>query len=378
MRRLLLHAGAGKTGTSALQLFLDANRDWLLRQGIVYPEGPNRPDPGTKISSGNGGWLFGFLRSGEYWRELVDQLTDTGGPCDVMISSELVAHAPKERIAELADRLTAIGFELQPFYLVRNVDAWYLSAYQQNVKRHGYTRSFAHFCATYPLEFTGALDRYESVLGEGAMRLYSYEAGKGDIVRYVLQQVLGVTAEPPPHDNPSINRSLTGDELAVLRLANQMQHDAGVPKETIDRRSTMISDELIRYRPTVPAHERYYEAMPAEVAQRLRPDIERINARLRTGHIGFRPAATVPQPRQAAASDHYLTALQLLMAAELRDSQSRNSDEIARILTETRRAQQREQALNAEIVALRSSTSWRITAPLRAVSGSLSGSRSGS
>ena len=57
---------------------------------------------GRRISSGNGGWPFGFLRSGEYWRELVDQLTDTGGPCDVMISSELVAHAPKERIAELA------------------------------------------------------------------------------------------------------------------------------------------------------------------------------------------------------------------------------------------------------------------------------------
>ncbi len=375
MRRLLLHAGAGKTGTSALQLFFDAHRDWLLQQGIVYPEGPNRPDPGTRISSGNGGWLFGFLRSGEYWREVVDQLTGTGGPGDVMISSELVAHAKPARIAELAHRLAAIGFEMHPFYLVRNPDEWYLSAYQQNVKRHGYTGSFAHFCSTYPLEFTGALDRYESVLGEGAMRLYSYEVGKRDIVRYVLQHALGVASDPPPHDNPSINRSLTGDELAVLRLANQMQHDAGVPKETIDRRSTLISDQLIRYRPTVPAQERYYEAMSTEVVERLRPDIERINSRLQAGHIGFRSVATVPQPREASASDHYLTALQLLMAAELRDSQARNSDEIARIQTESRRAEQREQALNAEIVALRSSTSWRITAPLRAMSGSLSGSR---
>jgi len=38
MKRIFLHIGFHKTGTSALQEYLSKNREYLLKQKILYPE----------------------------------------------------------------------------------------------------------------------------------------------------------------------------------------------------------------------------------------------------------------------------------------------------------------------------------------------------
>jgi hypothetical protein len=37
--RLILHAGTHKTGTTSIQKVLSANRSWLRRHGLIYPDG---------------------------------------------------------------------------------------------------------------------------------------------------------------------------------------------------------------------------------------------------------------------------------------------------------------------------------------------------
>ena len=120
MRRLLLHMGAGKTGTSVLQLFWELHREWLAQHGIWYPPGPLRPDPATKISTGNGDWLFAAVARGEPWELFLDQVSSAPSDGDVLISSELLAYAEPSAVAELRRQLAAVGFQLHPLYLVRN------------------------------------------------------------------------------------------------------------------------------------------------------------------------------------------------------------------------------------------------------------------
>lgn len=38
MKSILIHAGPGKTGSSALQKFLHSHRNELAAQGVLYPE----------------------------------------------------------------------------------------------------------------------------------------------------------------------------------------------------------------------------------------------------------------------------------------------------------------------------------------------------
>ena len=54
-RRVILHLGAVKTGSSALQAALVKNRDWLKQNGYDYPaSGEDEKARNHKISSGNG------------------------------------------------------------------------------------------------------------------------------------------------------------------------------------------------------------------------------------------------------------------------------------------------------------------------------------
>ncbi len=375
MRQLILHAGAGKTGTSALQLFFDDHAGWLAEQGIRYPAGPHRPDPRTRISSGNGGYLYGFLRRGEHWDDVIDQLDSAGPTGDVLLSSELLAGAYPEHLVTLRDRVAERGFVLRPFYLVRNPDEWYLSAYQQLVKRHGYVGGFADFCSGYKFEFEIALRSYESALGTGALRILSYEAGKQDIISYVLRQALGIAATPPPYSNPLINRSLTGFELEVLRTATSIQRGRGTATDTIESRATRFSDHLIAARPTIPRDARFRQPMPVDVVERLQPVVDTLNARLDDGEIAFTVHEQSTPLGPADEESARMCGLLLLQQQELLESQEGSSQAVARLEAAAQAAAREGEARAAEIVALRTSTSWRVTAPLRALTAAVRGQR---
>jgi hypothetical protein len=54
--RIILHAGTPKTGTTSLQLFLDANYAALLDRGVLYPRAGITPPPEPKHQ-----WMIGAL-----------------------------------------------------------------------------------------------------------------------------------------------------------------------------------------------------------------------------------------------------------------------------------------------------------------------------
>lgn len=364
MRTLFVHAGAGKTGTSALQHFLSRNQAWLADQGISYPTGPGGPDAQTGISSGNGGWLADFVMTGKGKDDFLGQVLQAPGDT-ILISSEMLAHADRTSIDIACGELASVGVEMRMFYLVRNPDDWYLSAFQQQVKRHGYSGSYQEFCGSYPLEFVPAITAYESALGRSAVQVLSYEAGRADIVSYVLRNALGVHAPLPEHENRQVNRSLSTGELEVLLAANRMQRAAGINGVAIGARGTRFSDLAMVARPRVPSGLKFVHPFPPEARERLAADVVMVNERLEEGFIGF-SLDPDPEERVPNNEDWDLLALLLLTEYQLQDGLAQLWEANNALADRLQTLEGAEQQLRSEMSMLRNSRSWRVTRPLRA------------
>lgn len=367
MRSLLIHAGAGKTGTTALQVFFEEHRDWLAGHGLHYPTGPTPPSGGSGIISGNGVWLYRYLTDGRFGDEFWAQLRDAPPELDVLISSELLAHGTPERITALKADLAREGFELKVVYLVRNPDAWMLSAYQQLVKRHGLAKTFEEFCDWYPLEFPRTIKKYEAIIGDN-LRVLSYEAGKRDLVPYFARTVLGIAEPPPPSQVDSINRSLTRLELEVLQGANALLSGTGLTDNAIGARIGPISDRLVAGFPIIDSADRFSEPMPERAVEQWRPEVAAINERLSEGELEFSVARTSaplsPNERGLARM------LAVLIADQVQGRRPGAGAPAAKApAAQASAASARPTAdeLANDLAAIKNSTSWRITAPLRRV-----------
>jgi hypothetical protein len=295
-RKLYLHAGIGKTGSSALQLYFHKNAQALADHGIRYPPGEFDPDPNTGISSGNGFIYFTDNNSTELnLEQTYTQLLDDGTGRDVLLSSEQFAELLTADIIRLLAMCENLNLELVPFLFIRDAEPWYQSAYHQIVKRHGYTGSFQQFIEEQPHRYPPALivERFEAVLPAKTLRVFSYEEAVNDIVPYVMWKMFGI--DPPGEwANPTVNRSLTRNELIDLIRKNR---EGGSGYETSN---TMLTDH-----PIIPSSQRHYELIPAWFASLLRPDIKYLLTKLAPSEMVYatnlertnRPKQMVPVRR---------------------------------------------------------------------------------
>lgn len=146
----IVHIGTPKTGTSALQSALTANRDLLAQNGVIYPPG----FPGKHNHKG----LAAALRVGkkQLTRTMVKAYADRpmrretdyedffvtlrsqieqSTPEAVVVSSEAFwGTRDDQRLAEFADRLRSLGGTVHFVAYVRDPGDHYLSSVQQKLK----------------------------------------------------------------------------------------------------------------------------------------------------------------------------------------------------------------------------------------------------
>ncbi len=138
--RVILHIGLMKSGTTFLQGRLDANRQSLQEQGILFP-GPGWQDQVHGLVE-----FFGFTRSMRptpgAWSELRAQIDDHQGL--TIISLELLAAVVRPNIERLVDdfRGTPISVVATVRDLGRNVPAMW----QESLKNR-YTYSWPEYVA---------------------------------------------------------------------------------------------------------------------------------------------------------------------------------------------------------------------------------------
>jgi hypothetical protein len=141
-KRVFLHVGAPKTGTSQLQDLLFLNRDVLREHGVLYPA--ERFDDHFMAALDLLGKEWGGLeeRAPGAWDRLVAEVNAFEGPTAV-ISHEVLAGASAEQAAMA---LSGLDGELHVVCSARDLRRQVPAEWQEGIK-HRRTLTYAAFCA---------------------------------------------------------------------------------------------------------------------------------------------------------------------------------------------------------------------------------------
>lgn len=237
-KKLLLHFGSNKTGSTALQNMLFTNRDLLKDHGITYFEESMHH---SSIQSGNGEKLGIKLRqngsSAEIKKLLIPHLASGGLS---IISHEGLSNLPLDRIKLLFNCLEELEVDFGIVLYVRAPVPFYASSYNQSVKRHGYAKSFAEYIETSNWEHVNTLRRLDELRPNAEVRVVLYDAVAKKLTKSFWENVYSMFGNDVrgliPDDNTVHNPSLGLAQINLLLSINQLFN------ETF---STLISDFLI-------------------------------------------------------------------------------------------------------------------------------------
>lgn len=215
-RRLFLHIGHTKTGSSYLQSVLAGSKAALAEHGLWYPLLPRmaRAAQGA-ITSGNGMLLTAA------GRELPTPPPDMRGA--VFSSEKLFGEMRQEPFLDGLMRVAdALGCgRIEVLLLIRNPMGHLSSAYQQGVKRGGLSETIDAFAPTFKVPITVRrvltnLDRHDRF----HVTVRNYDRHRHDLLS-LLAGFLDMPADrltAPPVER--VNRSLDAAEFAVQRRLN--------------------------------------------------------------------------------------------------------------------------------------------------------------
>lgn len=143
-RRLLLHVGTPKTGTSLLQHALHTHRDELAETGLLYPG--HRPDAHFLAALDLMGLRWGGLEleAEGAWSRLVEEVRSWPG--DAIVSHEILGAATNEQAARAVADLAGPDTEVHLLISARDLARQVPAEWQENLK-HRRTVGYADFFA---------------------------------------------------------------------------------------------------------------------------------------------------------------------------------------------------------------------------------------
>jgi hypothetical protein len=187
-RRLILHIGTHKTGTTTIQHLCWKNREELLENGWLYPfNGRPKYDfrPGhhhlsfavfQKPIEQRPNWAqkTTSINVTEEWYKLMEELS-TYPDKNVILSSEAIGNCNKESIEIIKD--TMCEFDVTIVIYLRNQLGFLLSAYKQRIMKSGYTQNFNEFIkgrikSNHSLTM---LNRWAAIFGEECINLRLFD-----------------------------------------------------------------------------------------------------------------------------------------------------------------------------------------------------------
>ena len=241
MKRLFLHIGQSKTGTSFIQRCLRLQSPELARFDISYPErrdeSPEHAD--SRISSGNGRDLLSTPR--EFSRS-IERCAHSLLFSSEFLFEELIGMDDPSWIPEIA---SDHGFEsVEVLMFVRNPLGHAASVWQQGVKRGGLSGPIDDIFATFdaPERALRVLRRLRAA--DFAMTVSNYS--RVDSVVAVVEHWLGVPPGVLATEEPSVNRSLTFAETELQLALNR----------ALGESASIVADLLIERLPDLEPYER--------------------------------------------------------------------------------------------------------------------------
>jgi len=237
-KKIILHIGHGKTGSSAIQAALARNQDVLRSAGIFYP------DHAASDSARRGEVTSGNLDVQDWFGRVVEIARAHEGEDTILFSNELLFHDFDAFLANHHDYADEFEFEIILF--VREPFEKLNSAYQQAVKRRGFAGDIAEF-AQHDGDAAKAAHLLAALDADGvAFALFNYSALRGDTIRAFFEHlgVWGLIRASGRAEVGIVNRSLTPAELDFLLHVNRV---FGVEFGSV------IADALVHRLPDLPS-----------------------------------------------------------------------------------------------------------------------------
>lgn len=238
---LYLHIGGGKTGSSAIQNYLELNADELGKYGIAYYNKINISSP-YEITSGNGIPLVSALLSGTGSSGIETLIKSYIGHQEKGIcSSEMFSELKKEHFEAIIRCANKIDVNIQIIIYVRDVIPYFLSAYDQRIKRHGECRPFKKWVSNFDYKHFVTLNEISTLFDKKCISTIHYETSVIDLIGSFFG-ALGVNMLTSQNGGETIvvNRSLCREERSAIRAINRINGALY---------STKISDMLISINP---------------------------------------------------------------------------------------------------------------------------------
>jgi hypothetical protein len=235
--RVYLHIGTHKTGSTAVQYFLDANREALEGRGVLYPRS-GRPQR-KPISCGHHLLASELTRPAAARRRLVR----TGAARTEWEALEAELRGAREDVAVISaegfDRLATEhdfqalrsrldGLDVNVIVYLRRQDEFLSSYYCQHVLYRGETRGFEEFRRALPTEtdYERLLASWEGAFGRESLIVRTYERPalvNGDVVDDFCAQI-GVDPGPDwvrPPRAVWADRSYPRNVINCIRVARE-------------------------------------------------------------------------------------------------------------------------------------------------------------
>lgn len=216
MKKLYLHIGLHKTGTSAIQSFLCQNRTSLSEKGFYYP------DTG-KFEAHHS--IAAFLRKeasdGNNKLILKDKFLSLTGDNDVsIISSEIFSEcgdiSSLSVLPEIYDDITVVVY-------VRRQDKLLESAYGQQVKQNFESRKIVEY-DPYFFDIYKHLKKFRDVIPNANFLIRNYDGEslyEGNSAKDFLVNVLNLDVSDFLFLDEKVNKSLSSVGLELLRRLNK-------------------------------------------------------------------------------------------------------------------------------------------------------------
>lgn len=269
MKKLYMHIGFGKTGSSALQSWLSLNAKNLAQQGINYADLVPAAKAG-QITSGNGFEMFKAAGSKDYARveKLITRIYFGRKDTPVaIVSCEQLHHIGRPQLNKIFDICVAHGIDITVVAYVRSVYERAFSAYVQGVKRKGTTEAFRMQDATQNFSTTVFnLKKYVAVFGDDIVVL-NYDDQERNIFS-AFAKVTGIDISGLDALNSRVNRSLSTDEIDVMCRLNELHGG---------KFSALISRYLVTNTPDRPSSVRYLEPVVRQVCAEMQDGLAWIN-----------------------------------------------------------------------------------------------------
>jgi hypothetical protein len=244
-KTLYLHIGCGKTGSSALQVWLNNEAGALARQGVDYPLFGAKKLDSYAITSGNGVKLMEAVNTGAL-APFMAELAKIRLP-KILLSSETFQAFTDETLEELKRTAAANGLRVVIIAYVRDVYDIVYSSYLQGIKRHLGVKTFREFASSRKsIQQFEVVNKYRRHFAREDIQVLHYDSQRKRGLEVSMCEALRIDPKAiPPMPTVKVNRSLDVFEAELLRLANKHYQSVYGKDEASNRFSSKISDLLI-------------------------------------------------------------------------------------------------------------------------------------